>query len=92
LAQTATDFGPARGVPRSIAVRLLRVSQHADRAARRWHGWSRRAVPYDQAEARAVAAIAAGGHLVTDRHTPSFWVLAAAEGTGACVSATMSCD
>jgi hypothetical protein len=53
-------------------------------------GWSRRAVPYHQTEARTVAAIAAGGRLVTDQHARSFWVLAGAEGNEACVSATMS--
>ncbi len=49
-------------------------------------------VPYDQAEARIAAAIAAGGRLVTDKHAPSFWVLADAEGNEACVSTTMSHD
>lgn len=42
-------------------------------------------VPYDQAEARIAAAIAAGGRLVTDEHAPSHWVLADAEGNEACV-------
>lgn len=42
-------------------------------------------VPYDQAEARIAAAIAAGGHLVTDEFAPSHWVLADAEGNEACV-------
>src|SRR5574341_1891532 len=41
-------------------------------------------VPHDQAEARVAAAIAAGGHLVTDEHAPSWWVLADAEGNEAC--------
>jgi len=49
-------------------------------------------VPHDQAKARVTAAIAAGGHLVTDEHAPSFWVLADAEGNEACVSTTMSSD
>jgi len=40
-------------------------------------------VPHDQAEARIAAAIAAGGHLVTDQHAPSWWVLADAEGNEA---------
>lgn len=44
------------------------------------------AVPHDQAEARIAAAIAAGGHLVTDEHAPAWWVLADAEGNEACVS------
>ena len=37
-------------------------------------------VPHDQAEARVAAAIAAGGHLVTDEHAPAWWTLADAEG------------
>jgi 4a-hydroxytetrahydrobiopterin dehydratase len=49
-------------------------------------------VPHDQAEARVAAAIAAGGHLVTDEHAPSWWVLADAEGNEACVATWMSRD
>jgi 4a-hydroxytetrahydrobiopterin dehydratase len=49
-------------------------------------------VPHDQAEARIAAAIAAGGHLVTDEHAPSWWVLADAEGNEACVATWMSRD
>jgi 4a-hydroxytetrahydrobiopterin dehydratase len=49
-------------------------------------------VPPDQAEARIAAAIAAGGHLVTDEHAPSWWVLADAEGNEACVATWMSRD
>jgi 4a-hydroxytetrahydrobiopterin dehydratase len=37
-------------------------------------------VPNDQAEARVAAAIAAGGHLVSDEHAPEGWTLADAEG------------
>ncbi len=37
-------------------------------------------VPHDQAEARVAAAIAAGGHLVSDEHAPGWWTLADAEG------------
>ena len=37
-------------------------------------------VPHDQAEARVAAAIAAGGHLVSDEHAPAWWILADAEG------------
>jgi 4a-hydroxytetrahydrobiopterin dehydratase len=37
-------------------------------------------VPHDQAEARVAAAIAAGGHLVSDEHAPAWWTLADAEG------------
>jgi 4a-hydroxytetrahydrobiopterin dehydratase len=32
------------------------------------------------------AAIAAGGHLVTDEHAPAWWVLADAEGNEVCVA------
>jgi 4a-hydroxytetrahydrobiopterin dehydratase len=49
-------------------------------------------VPHDQAEARIAAAIAAGGHLVTDQQAPSWWVLADAEGNEACVATWMGCD
>ena len=42
-------------------------------------------VPHDQAEARVAAAIAAGGRLVSDRHAPSWWVLADPEGNEACI-------
>jgi len=49
-------------------------------------------VPHDQAEARIAAAIAAGGHLVTDEHAPAFWVLADAEGNEACVATIRGCD
>ena len=37
-------------------------------------------VPNDQAEARVAAAIAAGGHVVSDGHAPEWWTLADAEG------------
>jgi 4a-hydroxytetrahydrobiopterin dehydratase len=43
-------------------------------------------VPHDQAEARVAAAVAAGGHLVTDEYAPMWWVLADAEGNEACVA------
>jgi 4a-hydroxytetrahydrobiopterin dehydratase len=49
-------------------------------------------VPHDQAEARVAAAIAAGGHLVTDRYAPAWWVLADAEGNEACVCTWMGRD
>lgn len=42
-------------------------------------------VPYDQAEARIAAAIAAGGRLVNDDQAPGHWVLADQEGNEACV-------
>jgi 4a-hydroxytetrahydrobiopterin dehydratase len=37
-------------------------------------------VPRDQAEARIAAALAAGGHIVNDVHTPHWWTLADPEG------------
>jgi 4a-hydroxytetrahydrobiopterin dehydratase len=49
-------------------------------------------VPHDQAEARIAAAIAAGGHLVTDRYAPEWWVLADAEGNEDCVATWMGRD
>jgi 4a-hydroxytetrahydrobiopterin dehydratase len=49
-------------------------------------------VPPEQAEARVAAAIAAGGHLVTDQHAPGWWVLADAEGNEACVATWVSSD
>jgi 4a-hydroxytetrahydrobiopterin dehydratase len=49
-------------------------------------------VPHDQAEGRVAAAIAAGGHLVTDEHAPSWWVLADAEGNEACVATWLGRD
>ncbi|MFE9689079.1 VOC family protein [Micromonospora sp. NPDC005806] len=42
-------------------------------------------IPYDLAEARVAAAVAAGGRLVSDEHAPSFWLLADPEGNEACV-------
>lgn len=42
-------------------------------------------VPAEQAQGRIDAALAAGGHLVTDTFAPSWWVLADAEGNEACV-------
>ncbi|MDR7384281.1 VOC family protein [Promicromonospora iranensis] len=42
-------------------------------------------VPFDQAEQRVAAALAAGGRLVTDEFAPSWWVLADVEGNEACV-------
>ena len=37
-------------------------------------------VPHDQAEARVAAALAAGGHIVSDANAPGWWTLADAEG------------
>jgi 4a-hydroxytetrahydrobiopterin dehydratase len=49
-------------------------------------------VPYDQAEARVAAALAAGGHMVRDEHAPAWWTLADAMGNEADISTTMSRD
>ena len=49
-------------------------------------------VPHDRAEARVAAAIAAGGHLVTDQRAPAWWVLADAEGNEVCVATWMGRD
>ncbi len=49
-------------------------------------------VPHDQAEARVAAAIAAGGHLVTDEHAPAWWTLADAEGNEADMATWMGRD
>lgn len=43
-------------------------------------------VPHDQAEARVAAALAAGGHVVTDKNAPAWWVLADAEDNEVCVA------
>ena len=37
-------------------------------------------MPHDQAEARVAAAIATGGHPVSNEHAPAWWNLADAEG------------
>jgi 4a-hydroxytetrahydrobiopterin dehydratase len=42
-------------------------------------------VGHDRADERIAAAIAAGGHLVSDDRAPAFWVLADAEGNEVCV-------
>ena len=42
-------------------------------------------VPPEQTEARVAAAIAAGGHLVSDAAAPAWWILADVEGNEACV-------
>lgn len=48
-------------------------------------------VPHDQAEARVAAALAAGGHLVSD-HAPAWWTLADAEGNEVDVATWMGRD
>jgi 4a-hydroxytetrahydrobiopterin dehydratase len=49
-------------------------------------------VPEEQAEARIAAAIAAGGHLVSDDHAPMWWTLADAEGNEVDVATTRDRD
>jgi 4a-hydroxytetrahydrobiopterin dehydratase len=43
-------------------------------------------VPHDEASRRVSAALAAGGHLVSDARAPAFWVLADVEGNEVCVT------
>ncbi len=49
-------------------------------------------VPYEQAEGRVKAALAAGGHMVRDEFAPSWWTLADAAGNEADVSTIASRD
>lgn len=49
-------------------------------------------VPHDQAEARVAAAIAAGGHLISDEYAPAWWTLADAEGNEADLATWMGRD
>lgn len=67
--------GPGFGLQPMDVARLQRNRMHLDVA-----------VPHDQAEARISAALAAGGHLVSDAHAPKWWVLADNEGNEACVA------
>ena len=70
--------GPGFGLQHMTAARPQRNRMHLDVA-----------VPHDQAEARISAALAAGGHLVSDAHAPMWWVLADDEGNEACVATWM---
>ena len=49
-------------------------------------------VPYEQAEARVAAALAAGGRMVRDEFAPQWWTLADAAGNEADIATTMSRD
>ena len=49
-------------------------------------------VPYEQAEERIAAALAAGGHMVRDEFAPAWWTLADAAGNEADISTAMSRD
>ena len=49
-------------------------------------------VPYEQAEARVAAALAAGGRMVRDQFAPAWWTLADAAGNEADISTVTSRD
>jgi 4a-hydroxytetrahydrobiopterin dehydratase len=49
-------------------------------------------VPYEQAEARVAAALAAGGRMVRDTFAPMWWTLADAAGNEADIATTMGRD
>jgi len=49
-------------------------------------------VPYEQAEARVAAALAAGGRMVRDEFAPAWWTLADAAGNEADIATTMARD
>ena len=49
-------------------------------------------VPYEQAEARIAAALAAGGRMVRDEFAPAFWTLADPAGNEADIATAMSRD
>ncbi len=49
-------------------------------------------VPYEQAEARVAAALAAGGRLVRDEFAPSWWTLADAAGNEADIATVKGRD
>jgi 4a-hydroxytetrahydrobiopterin dehydratase len=49
-------------------------------------------VPYEQAEARIAAALAAGGRMVRDEFAPSWWTLADASGNEADIATAMGRD
>jgi 4a-hydroxytetrahydrobiopterin dehydratase len=49
-------------------------------------------VPYEEAEARVAAAVAAGGRIVRDEFAPSWWTLADAAGNEADIATTMGRD
>ena len=49
-------------------------------------------VPYEQAESRIAAALAAGGHMVRDEFAPAWWTLADAAGNEADIATTKSRD
>lgn len=73
--------GPGFGLQQMDEPRPQRNRMHLDIA-----------VPHDQAEARIAAALAAGGHLVSDAHAPMWWILADAEGNEVCVATWVGRD
>ena len=73
--------GPSFWFQRMDAPRLRRNRIHVDIS-----------MPHDQAEARIAAALAAGGHLVTDQYAPAWWTLADAEGNEVDVATWMGRD
>jgi 4a-hydroxytetrahydrobiopterin dehydratase len=74
-----TGRGPCFELQRMDAPRPQRNRMHIDIA-----------VPHEQAEARISAALAAGGHLVSDAQAPKWWILADPEGNEACVATWLS--
>ena len=73
--------GPGFGLQQMDVPRSQRNRMHLDVA-----------VGHDQAEARVAAALAAGGHLVSDAHAPMWWVLADAEGNEVCIATWVGRD
>lgn len=49
-------------------------------------------VPYEQAEARVAAAVAAGGRVIYDAYAPAWWTLADADGNEADIATSMNRD
>jgi 4a-hydroxytetrahydrobiopterin dehydratase len=49
-------------------------------------------IPYEQAQARVDAALAAGGHMVRDKYAPSWWTLADAAGNEVDISTVENRD
>jgi 4a-hydroxytetrahydrobiopterin dehydratase len=49
-------------------------------------------MPYEQAEARVAAALAAGGHMVREDHAPAWWTLADSAGNEADISTIKTRD
>jgi 4a-hydroxytetrahydrobiopterin dehydratase len=67
--------GPALWFQKMDAPRPERNRMHVDVS-----------VPHDHAQARVAAALAAGGHVVSDENAPQWWVLADPEGNEACIA------